>query len=145
MFNGKVIFSDWINASNILFLLFIDMWKSKTISFQLHKESWLWKTSTITRNVDLASLKLDFSELNIENLKTVSTNLKMLISSSSPVDLKKIKKSSYRKLVSQVSGIKTKVPSTPTSIHKSQYDTDKQNFRKKIEDVDSKINNVRGL
>lgn len=69
----------------------------------------------------------------------------MLINSSSPVDLKKNKKFSYRKLVSQVSGIKTKLPSTPTLIHKSQYDTDKQNFRKKIEDVGRKINNVRGL
>lgn len=46
---------------------------------------------------------------------------------------------------SKVNAFDTKVPSTSGLVFKTQYDSEKQNFEKKIEDVDKKILIASGL
>ena len=45
----------------------------------------------------------------------------------------------FDKLVTKASAIDTKVPSTSGLIFKKQYDSNKQNLEKKIEDIDKEI------
>ena len=51
----------------------------------------------------------------------------------------------YDKLVTEVNAIVNKVLSTSGLVSKTYYDSDKQNFEKKIENLNKKILNTRGL
>ena len=51
----------------------------------------------------------------------------------------------YNKLKTKVNKSDKKIPDATTSIHINQYNTDKQNLEKKIEDVDEKIPGVSDL
>lgn len=54
-------------------------------------------------------------------------------------------KTAYNQLVTKVSAIDTKIPSTSTLVIKSKYDSDKQVVEKKIGYADKKIPNTSGL
>ena len=51
----------------------------------------------------------------------------------------------YDKLVTEVNAIANKVQSTSGLVSKTYYYSDKQNFEKKIENLNKKILNTRGL
>ena len=51
----------------------------------------------------------------------------------------------YDKLVRKVNAIVNKVQITSGLVSKTYYDSDKQNFEKKIENLNKKILNTRGL
>ena len=51
----------------------------------------------------------------------------------------------YDNLVTKVNAIVNKVQSTSGLVSKTYYDSDKQNFEKKIENLNKKILNTRGL
>ena len=51
----------------------------------------------------------------------------------------------YDKLVTKLNAIVNKVQSTSGLVSKTYYDSDKQNFEKKIENLNKKILNTRGL
>ena len=47
--------------------------------------------------------------------------------------------------MTKVNAIDIKVPSTSVLVSKTQYNSEKQNLQKKIEDVDKKITNTKVL
>ena len=51
----------------------------------------------------------------------------------------------YDKLVTKLNAIVNKVQSTSGLVFKTYYDSDKQNLEKKIENLNKKILNTRGL
>ena len=53
-----------------------------------------------------------------------------------------VRKTRYSKLSTKVNSFDTKVPSTSGLISKLKNDLDKQNLKKKIENVDKKIHNT---
>ena len=59
------------------------------------------------------------------------------------VDNDVVKNTVYDKLVIKVNLIDTKMPGNSGLVTKTQYELDKQGFKKKIEDVDEKDNQYR--
>ena len=92
-------------------------------------------TSELAKKTDLTSLKLDVDELDIDNLKTVLTDLSRL---SNLVDNDVVNKSESDKLV-------TKVNVIHTSGLKTQYNTDKSGLKKNFNDADEKIPDTSGI
>ena len=86
--------------------------------------------SKFSIKTDLANLKLNVDELDIDKLKTPPVDLYQL---SGAVDNDVVKKAVNNKLV-------TKVNATDTSgfVSKTQYNTDKSGLEKKINDADKK-------
>ena len=68
----------------------------------------------------------------MDKLKLVSIDHKKL---GHVVDVYVVKKIMHKELVSKIPCIETKVPSTSTPIHKSQFDTNKQNLERSTEHV----------
>ena len=88
-------------------------------------------TSDFAKKVDLASLKLDVDELDIDKLKTVPVDLSKL---SNVVDNDVVKKTVFDKLVAKVNAIFTN-----RFVLKTHYNTDKSGLEKKIHDTSKKI------
>lgn len=100
----------------------------------------------LERQVDLISLKPDDDKLHINELRFISTNLSNLISGVDKLDLIKLQaipvdlKNPSDAVDNDVAkkhckNTEAKIPSTSILTNKSQYDTDKQNLEKKIEDA----------
>ena len=94
-------------------------------------------TSDFAKKVDLASLKLDVDELDIDKLKTVPVDLSKL---SNVVDNDVVKKTVFDKLVAKVNAI-----CTNRFVLKTHYNSDKSGLEKKIDDVSKKILDASGL
>ena len=86
-------------------------------------------TSEFAKKNDLAGLKSDVDELNIDKFKTVPVDLSK---QSNEVD--NVMKTEYDKLVNKVNIIHTS-----GFVLKTQYNTDKSGFEKKINDADKKV------
>ena len=101
-------------------------------------------TSRLVSKTTLTSLKtkLDNLDVDVAKLKTFSADFCRL---SNLVDNGTVKKAEYDKLATRVNAIVTKIPSTSGLVTKTQYDSDKQGLKKKIEDVDKKIPNSSEL
>ena len=92
-------------------------------------------TSEFAKKTDLASLKSDVDELDVDQIKAVPLELSK---PSSAVDNDIVKKTEYNKLVA-------KINATDTTGLKSQYNTDKSGLEKKINGVWKKMSNASGL
>ena len=68
-------------------------------------------------------------------MKTVPIDLKKL---SDAVDNEVIKNTKFSTLKTKVNNLEKKIPDETTLIHMSQFNTDKQNLKKNIGDVDKK-------
>ena len=68
-------------------------------------------------------------------LKTVPVDLKKI---SDAVDNEVVKNTKFNILKTKVNNLNNKVPDATTLIHINQYDTDKQNLKKKTLDVDKR-------
>ena len=91
--------------------------------------------------------KLDINKLvnfptSLNCLKTKVDYLDVCKLKTVPRDLKKIsdvvKNTKFNTLKTKVSSLEKKIPDATTLIHVSQYNTVKQNLKKKIGDVDKK-------
>ena len=56
-----------------------------------------------------------------------------------------VEKVMYNQLVTKISVIDTKIPSTSGLVTKLQYDLDKQGLYENVENVDKKVPNTSGL
>ena len=83
---------------------------------------------------NLNSLKTKVDDLNVGELKTIPVDLKKL----SDVNNEVVKNTKFNTLKTEVNTLKKKIPDVTTLIHINQYNTDKQNLEKKIEDIDKK-------
>ena len=83
----------------------------------------------------LNKLKTKVDDLDVGKLKTVPVDLKKL---SDVVDNEVLKNTKFNTLKTKVNNSEKNIPDTTTLIHIKQYNTDKQNLEKKIEDVDKK-------
>ena len=97
------------------------------------------ETSTLASKADLASLETKVDNLDVDNLKTVPADLGKL---SNVVGNDVVKKTVYNQWVTKVNATDTKIPSASRLVTKTQA---KQGLEKKIEDVNKKIPNTRGL
>ena len=96
-------------------------------------------TSTLAAKFDLASLKVELDKLDIDNLKTVFIDVNSL---SNVVDNDVVNKLC---MITKVNTMNTKVQSTSVLVCKTQHDSSKQNFERKVEDFDKEIPNTSGL
>ena len=80
----------------------------------------------------LNNLKTKIDDLNVGKSKTVSVDLKIL---SNVVDNEVVKNTKFNTLINN---LERKILDGTTLIHINQYDRDKQNLEKKIENVDKK-------
>ena len=85
-------------------------------------------TSILATKSDLASLKAESDNIDIDKLKAIPANLSKL-SNIAGNDV--VKKTAYGKLVTTANAIVTNVPSTSRLVTKAQYDSDNQNSEKK--------------
>ena len=94
-------------------------------------------TSKFAKNIDLASLKLDINEVDIDKLKTVLIYLSKI---SNVIKNNVVKKTVYDKLV-------TKVNATDTSgfVLKTQFNNNKSVLEKKTNDADKKLLDISVL
>ena len=83
----------------------------------------------------LNNLKANVDDLDVGISKTVPVNLKKL---SDAVDNKVVKNTKFNTLKTKVSNLEKKIPHVITLILINQYNTDKENLKKKIRDVDKK-------
>ena len=88
------------------------------------KRATMFDTSDLAAKTDLACLKADVDKVDVEKLKTVPTDLSKL---SNVVDNDVAMKPAYDKLVKKVNAI-----DASGCVLKTQYDTDKSGFKKKI-------------
>ena len=91
----------------------------------------------ILLKADLASLKSDAGQLYIGKLKTVPVDLSML---SNIVNNDVAKKAEFDKVVTKVNTIDTN-----EFVLKTQYNSDKSGFQKKIDDAFKKIPDASGF
>ena len=82
------------------------------------------------------NLKTNVDELDVGKLKLVSVDLKKL---SDAVANEVVKNTKFNTLKTKVNSFEKEVPDATTLIHINQYNTDKQNLEKKIEDIDKKL------
>ena len=94
-------------------------------------------TLQLPKKADLASLKLDVDELDIDRLKNVSVNLFKL---NNVVDNAFVKKTMYYKFFTKVNAI-----DTSRFLLKTQYNNDNSGLEKKIGDANKKICDTSGL
>ena len=80
----------------------------------------------------LNNLKTKIDDLNVGKSKTVSVDLKTL---SNVVDNEVVKNTKFNTLINN---LERKILDGTTLIHINQYDRDRQNLEKKIENVDKK-------
>ena len=90
----------------------------------------------VTVPTSLNNLKTNVDELDVGKLKLVSVDLKKL---SDAVANEVVKNTKFNTLKTKVNSFEKEVPDATTLIHKNQYNTDKQNLEKKIEDIDKKL------
>ena len=81
----------------------------------------------------LNNLKTRVNDLDVGKLKAVHVDLKKL---SDAVDNEVVKNTKFKLIKTKVNNLDKKIPDATTVIHINQYNTDKQNFEKKIGDVD---------
>ena len=91
----------------------------------------------LAKKADLAGLKLDVDELDIDRLKNVSVNLFKL---NNVVDNAVVKKTMYYKFFTKVNTI-----DTSRFLLKTQYNNDNSGLEKKIGDANKKISDTSGL
>ena len=84
----------------------------------------------------LNNWKTKINDLDVGKLKTVHIVLKNL---SDIVSKKVVKNTKFNILKTKVNELDKKFPDATTLIHINQYNTDKQNLEKQIEDVDKKL------
>lgn len=89
---------------------------------------------------DIASLKPEVDEIEIDELKSISADLWKL-SNVSNVN----KKTTYEKFVTKVNALGRKILCTSGLVSKTHYYSEKQNLQKKIENLDAKIPNASEL
>ena len=80
----------------------------------------------------LNNLKIKGDDLDVGKLKTVPIDLKKL---TDVVDNEIVRNMKFNTLKTEVHNLEKKVPDAATLIHINQYNTDKQNFEKKIGEV----------
>ena len=80
----------------------------------------------------LNNLKIKGDDLDVGKLKTVPIDLKKL---TDVVDNEIVRNMKFNTLKIEVHNLEKKVPDAATLIHINQYNTDKQNFEKKIGEV----------
>ena len=90
----------------------------------------------VTVPTSLNNLKTNVDELDVGKLKLVSVDLKKL---SDVVANEVVKNTKFNTLKTKVNSFEKEVPDATTLIHINQYNTDKQNLEKKIEDIDKKL------
>ena len=90
----------------------------------------------VTVPTSLNNLKTNVDELDVGKLKLVSVDLKKL---SDAVANEVVKNTKFNTLKTKVNSFEKEVPDATTLIHINQYNTDKQNLEKKIEDIDKKL------
>ena len=98
-------------------------------------------TSTLASKTDLPRLKTRADNLNVDKLKTSADLSTLNTVANSDV----VKKTVYNQLFTTVNAIYTEIPSTSRLVTKTQYDSDKLGLEKKIETVDKKRRNTKGL
>ena len=81
----------------------------------------------------LSNLKTKVNDLDVGKLKTVPVDLKKL---SDVVDNEVIKNTKFNILNTKVNNLEKKIPDATTLICINQYNTNKQNLKKRIGDVD---------
>ena len=81
------------------------------------------------------NLKTKVDDLDVGKLKTVPVDLKKL---SDVIENEVVKNREFNTLKTKVNRSENKIPEATTLIYINQYNTDKQNLEKKIEDVDKK-------
>ena len=88
-------------------------------------------------NVQTSSnnLKTKEDDLDVGKLKTVPVDLKKL---NDVVDNKVVTNTKFSTLKTKVNNLDKEIPDAITLIHINQYNTEKQNLEKKIDDVDKK-------
>ena len=91
--------------------------------------------------MDLADLKVQIYKLDVNKQKTVSVDVSKLSNIADNV----VNENKHDKLVMKINASDTKLPSTSELVAKTQYNSDKQNLEKKIEDVDKNVHNTSGL
>ena len=92
-------------------------------------------TSKLAAKSDLAVLRAEFDNIDVDKLKTVSVDLSKL---SNVVKNEIVKKTVYDKLVSKVNII-----DTSGFVLRTKYDTDKLNLEKKILDTSGLVKKNR--
>ena len=120
-------------------VLLIDLKKCKKMSRNVKAYLSNYATKTDLRRVtgvdtyklaaksDLASLKAEINQIDVDKLKTVPLDLSKL---SDAVNNEVVKKTMYNKLVAKVNNI-----DTSGFVLKNKYDTDKSDLEKKISDA----------
>ena len=83
----------------------------------------------------LNNLKTKEDDLDVGKLKTVPVDLKKL---NDVVDNKVVTNTKFSTLKTKVNNLDKEIPDAATLIHINQYNTEKQNLEKKIDDVDKK-------
>ena len=84
----------------------------------------------------LNNLKTKVHDLDVGKLKTVPVDLKKI---SDVVDNGVVKNTKLNTLKTKVNNLEKKSSDATTLIHINQYNTDKQNLKKKVKYVDRKI------
>ena len=90
----------------------------------------------------LDNLETKVDDLDVGNLKTVPVVLKKL---SDVVDKKVVKNIKFNTPDTKVNNLQKEIPVLTTIIRINQYNTDKQNLKKKIEYVHKKVADGSGL
>ena len=84
----------------------------------------------------LSNLKTKVDDLNVGRLKPVPVDLKKL---SNITDNEVAKNIKFNTLNTKVNTLEKKILDATTIIHINQYNIDKQNLEKKVEDTDKEI------
>ena len=86
-------------------------------------------------SISLSNSKIKVGDLDIGKLKTVPVDLRKL---SDAVADEVFKNTKFNTLKTTVNSLEKKIPDASTLTHINQYNKDKQNWEKKIGDVDKK-------
>ena len=87
-------------------------------------------TKLINVSTNLNNVKTKVDNLDVSKLKTVPVDLKKF---SDAVDNEVVKNTRFNILKTKVNNLEKKIPDATTLIHINQYNTDNQNFEKRIE------------
>ena len=90
----------------------------------------------------LNNLKTKVDDLDVGKLKTIHVDQKKL---SDVVDNEVVKNTKFNTLKTKVNTLENKIFYAATLIHINQYNTDKENIEKKIEDVDKKKYQIQAV
>ena len=88
----------------------------------------------------LNNSKIKLDDLDVGKLKTVPIDLKKL---SDVVANEVVKNAKFNTLKTKVNSLEKRLPDATKLLHANQYNTDKENLKKKIGDVDKKIQKIR--